>query len=261
MRAFLQNYLAGDDSPADINAPGDLFANENKPQWYAGLCNEDLSTLDALQVCSLRSQAQARIAESRPGTVIVKTHNYQGQFEGWPLHNLAVTAGAIYVVRNPLDVVLSVADHFGLSTDDAIAFINSEEAATGADEANMGSLLGSWSFHVQSWTEGAGDAVCVVRYEDMLEKPVKAFSAALALLQQPRDKARLKRAIRNSSFAALRKQESRHGFIERSENSRRFFREGRANQWRTVLTPEQVQAVVAANREQMARFNYLPKGY
>jgi hypothetical protein len=39
-----------------------------------------------------------------------------------------------------------------------------------------------------------------------------------------------------------------------------FFREGTAGQWRTILTPAQVSAVVSVHREQMARFGYVPPG-
>lgn len=260
MRAFLQNFLTDSDEPADINALDTFFANENTPDWYQGLTDIPLPELNPTQVCALRPQAQARISASRQGTVLVKTHNYLGEFEGFPLHNIGVTAGAIYVVRNPLDVVLSVADHFGFTLDEAIAFINSEEAATQNDELSMGSMLGSWSFHVETWTQPS-DVVCVVRYEDLLEKPVKTFTSVLGLLRQDKATPRIKRAVANSSFAALKKQENKAGFRERSAHSKRFFREGRKNQWREVLSREQIQAVVDANREQMKRFGYLPKGY
>jgi hypothetical protein len=39
-----------------------------------------------------------------------------------------------------------------------------------------------------------------------------------------------------------------------------FFREGKAGQWKKVLTKEQVAAIVSAHREQMARFGYVPAG-
>ncbi len=38
--------------------------------------------------------------------------------------HMDLTAGAIYVVRNPLDVCLSVADHYGASVDEAIRMMN-----------------------------------------------------------------------------------------------------------------------------------------
>ena len=69
---------------------------------------------------------------------------------------------------------------------------------------------------------------------------------------------RQRRAIDYSAFDALREQEAQRGFRERSLKSERFFREGVSGAWRTVLTQAQVDRIVAACGEQMARFGYLP---
>ena len=71
----------------------------------------------------------------------------------------------------------------------------------------------------------------------------------------------MKRAVEFSSFRRLKAQEQDKGFVERSPNSARFFRKGKKNQWRGVLSPDQVGAMVDAHREQMRRYKYLPPGY
>ena len=260
VRAFLQNYLADTDQPADINALDKYFADESKPNWYQPLVDGPLDDLSLKQVCELRPAVQKNIAESRAGSVFVKTHNILGAYNDLPLHEMSVTAGAVYVVRNPLDVVLSLADHFGLSIDDAIEFMNSTMTGSPTDEANVASVLSSWSDHVTSWT-ASSDSICVLRYEDLLAKPEKGFNDLVKFLGLTRDRRRLKRAIRFCSFAELRKQEKRQGFIERSPNSRRFFRSGKKNQWRTELNQDQIAKVIEAHRGEMQRFKYLPPGY
>lgn len=261
VRAFLQNYLDDGPRPADINALDSYFADESKPNWYAPYADRPLTELSLEEVCALRPRVHQDIAASRPGTLMVKTHNLLGAYDGIPLQDMSVTAGAVYVVRNPLDLVLSVADHFGLEADEAIIFINNEATGSPTDEANMASVLGSWSDHVASWTAGQGGNLHLMRYEDMLDKPAKAFAGLAAFLNLGREPARLKRALEFSSFRSLKAQEQEHGFVERSPNSRRFFRKGRKNQWRGVLSRDQVAAVVAAHREQMRRFKYLPPGF
>lgn len=52
--------------------------------------------------------------------------------------------------------------------------------------------------------------------------------------------------------------EEKAGFLERSEKAERFFRDGRAGQWKEVLTPAQIARIVDAHKEQMERFGYLP---
>jgi hypothetical protein len=245
------------DRPADINALDKYFADESKPNWYQPLVNEPVTNLSVEQICKLRPTVQRNIAASRPGSILVKTHNILGDFNGLPLHEMTVTAGAICIVRNPLDVVLSLADHFGLSLDDAIEFMNSDTTGTPTDEANVSSVLSSWSNHVQSWTSDS-ESTCVIRYEDLLAKPEKGFRKVVKFLGVKDDRSRLKRAVKFSSFSELRKQETRQGFVERSPNSQRFFRSGRQNLWRTKLSPEQVARIVDVHGDEMQRFKYLP---
>ena len=75
------------------------------------------------------------------------------------------------------------------------------------------------------------------------------------------DRDRIERALRNATFQSLASLESRSGFVEAVPGQARFFRAGTANQWRGVLTRDQVARVVASHREQMRRFGYLPAGY
>jgi Sulfotransferase domain len=89
-------------------------------------------------------------------------------------------------------------------------------------------------------------------------RPKKTFGAlAWHLLFKPSD-TELDDALKRSSFEQLREQEEKDGFRERPEKAERFFREGRADQWKDVLSPAQIKRIVDAHGEQMARFGYLP---
>ena len=97
-----------------------------------------------------------------------------------------------------------------------------------------------------------------MRYEDMLNDPERSFGAVVKFLGLNASRARLLKAIDQSSFKNMQAQEAQKGFEERSDKSGRFFREGRAGQWREILTPVQIEAVVSVHRQQMARFGYFP---
>jgi hypothetical protein len=107
----------------------------------------------------------------------------------------------------------------------------------------------------------ANERVLVLRYEDMLEKPAKAFAKIAKLVGLGQDRPRIERAIRHAGFQSLAAMEKKHGFIEASGKGARFFRKGRVNEWREALDREQVQRVIDAHREQMRRFGYVPAGY
>jgi len=98
-----------------------------------------------------------------------------------------------------------------------------------------------------------------MRYEDMLAEPQKTFGAlARHLLFKPTG-GELADAIKRSSFEQLKEQEEKDGFRERPDKAERLFRDGRAGQWKEILTPAQIKRIVDAHGEQMARFGYLPK--
>lgn len=260
LRAFIYNLIEKPAYPGRIAELPKYFESESDPRWYmpflGGKMPQDCSSEE---IMALKSVVHREIAASRPrGSIFTKTHNRFGNFNDHPLHEISVTAGAIYIVRNPLDVVLSTADHFGVSTDEAIDFMANTETGTPSNMENVASFLGSWSSHVASWTNQEHKGIVVVRYEDMLDKPMKAFGQVAKLLGRGKDKSGLKRAIRFSSFSELRKQEIRDGFVERSQESKSFFRKGQKNQWVDELHAEQVAKIVEQHREQMDRFNYIP---
>lgn len=72
---------------------------------------------------------------------------------------------------------------------------------------------------------------------------------------------RLRDAVEKSAFARFRGQEEVVGFDEKPASAERFFREGRAGQWRTALDDRQIRTIVTAHREAMQRFGYVPEGY
>lgn len=261
LRAFLANLLANRPEPLPLKALSQYCDDEARPERYSALAGRPSHELSLGELCALRAEVQAQIAAAGPGTRFVKTHNCAGVYDGYPLHHPQLTVGAVYVVRNPLDVAISMADHFGLSLDAAIERLASEHTGTANDALFVTQVLGSWSQHVASWADKAGPRVLIVRYEDLLLKPAKHFAKIAKLVGLDRDRARIERAIRHARFDSLARDERQHGFIEAADSRRAFFRVGRAHQWREALSREQIQRIVDAHREQMARFDYLPPGY
>jgi len=210
------------------------------------------------QIAAARARVQQHLADLVEGLIFAKTHQALALDRGHPTINFSVTAGAIYIIRNPLDVAISYAHHLSASIDAAIDLMNLNYDETAVTETQVYELYGSWSQHVLSWTRKPHPAIFVMRYEDMLAEPQKTFGAlARHLLFKPSD-SELADAIDRSSFERLREQEEKAGFRERPEKAERFFRDGRAGQWKEVLTPAQIQRIVDANHEQMQRFGYLP---
>ncbi len=70
--------------------------------------------------------------------------------------------------------------------------------------------------------------VLVVRYEDMLGRPVRAFGTISQFLGLKPNELQLSAAIGKSSFEVLAAQEREKGFSEKPKVAQRFFRAGKA---------------------------------
>lgn len=261
IRTFIHNYLTNKRN--DINTIHQHSIDEVKSFRYQKYLsgNQQTTELSVDEICSIRPMVQADIAAAAESTVFVKSHNFQGQYKNYPLHNWSVSSGAIYVVRNPLDVVISLSHYFDYTIDEAIDYMADEMAGTPNETENVPQVITSWSLNVSSWTAEDSRNLLVLKYEDLLANPKKAFRKVESLLGLKKDPKRLMNAIKNSSFNQLKKQEQSFGFVEKHEHANSFFRKGVANQWQQVLSEAQVKRIVDTHREQMQRFKYIPKGY
>ena len=212
---------------------------------------------DWREIVAVRPQVQSAIAERAERMVLIKTHSAMGRIHDMPTINLAASAGAIYIVRNPLDIAVSLAPTAGISIDDAITVMETPQFANRTTEHAAFEMWGSWSEHVESWTGKKQSPVLVVRYEDMLADPIAAFLRVTGHLRESPAPGQVAKAVELASFERARAQEDKFGFAERPEGASQFFRAGRAGQWRDSLTEAQVGRITAAHAAQMRRFGYL----
>ncbi|HVJ52617.1 MAG TPA: sulfotransferase domain-containing protein [Aliidongia sp.] len=258
LRAFLHNYLRRPAEPYDINRLSDFTVAENDAAHFELHAPGPASAYSIEQVQRLRPLVHRDLTQAFPDLVFVKTHNAVGNAAGRPLLTPEVTAGAIYMLRDPRDIAISYSRHTGLSLDATIAFMAEPGAAAGGDDSKVFEQLGTWSGHVLSWTPVLHPRLLTLRYEDMLDDPRHSFGKVVRFLGGEPPPDRLERAIGFSSFATLRTQEQSHGFVERPATSSAFFRAGQARQWREALSRAQISRIERDHGDQMRRFGYLP---
>lgn len=258
LRAFLANLFQNPAQPLPINRLPDFVLGDNFLIHYERYSGKKASDLTEADFDRLRPQVHAWFAQSKGDSVLVKTHSACALVEGRPLITPAATAGAIYVVRNPLDVAMSYANHYQVSVERAVELLCDDQHILPPAGDQLAQYLMSWSSHVKSWTEAKDLRVHVMRYEDMVAAPLKAYGALVRFLGLPKDLPRLKKALRFSSFRELQAQEQAGGFIEaRPDGKSRFFRAGEVGQWRGAMDQDLVDRLIAANRETMEAYGYL----
>lgn len=259
MRVFLANLILDEPEPLPLPRINDVCSSEPNEVWFAPLTDKPVSALGNKKIASLRTRAQERAVSLNQNIIPMKTHSLCGKDFGYPTISAKASIGVIYIVRDPRDVVISAADHYGLTVDQAIEMMADHKArGRGTPGTTVQELMGSWSDHVKSWTRWKDTPLMVLRYEDMLADPLGQLGMVARKIGITQDAARIKKAVEFSSFKNLQAQEAQTGFIEKSEHSRRFFRSGRAGGWREKLTPVQAAAIERDHAVQMRRFGYLP---
>lgn len=259
MRVFLANLILDEPEPLALQRINEVCSSEPNEVWFRPLVNKPVSTLSQKRIASLRTRAQERAVSINKNIMPMKTHSLCGKEHGYPIISPKATVGVIYIVRDPRDVAISAADHYGLTIDQTIEMMADHEARGRGKPGNtVHELMGSWSDHVRSWTRWKHSPLMVLRYEDMLADSLGQFGMVARKLGITQDEARIRKAVEFASFKQLQAQEAATGFIEKSEHSQRFFRSGRAGNWREKLTSAQVAAIERIHGEQMRRFGYLP---
>jgi aryl sulfotransferase len=264
LRVFLANYQTAEPEPLELTEL--LFRPESMRlaiasnrwafDWATGLESSDLTRKE---VAHLRAAAHQWMADHLEGPRYIKVHDaYQTPGQP-PLFPAEATSAIVYQVRSPLDVAVSWARHSGIDLDESIEFLNDPRACLtpGPGQPQLEEWLGSWSAHVRDWLDAGRDSpLHVVRYEDLLAKPVEVFTELVAFLGLEVIPEQVARAVELSRFERLKALEAEHGFHERPSESEAFFREGRSGGWREVLSPAQAESIVEAHGEVMQRLGY-----
>lgn len=268
-RLLLANFLADAESMVPINSLRESLsgiASYGKGRFddVMGVAPGDCTNDEVEMLLPRLYRAYAAQAATAGRVLFCKAHDaFRDTAAGEPLFPDDVTVGAIYVVRNPLDVVVSSAFYVGHADfAKSIARLN-DQGATSAAPWHFVQRLSDWSGHVRSWTTAAAFPVLTVRYEDLLEDTVAELKRIVAFLDLDggrSDEGRLRRAVAFSEFGRLRESEECEGFTGNGlSNPGFFFRSGKAGDWRRHLSATQVSEVVRAHGETMAAFGYVPR--
>ncbi|HZW26304.1 MAG TPA: sulfotransferase domain-containing protein [Gallionella sp.] len=259
-RAFLYNYLHSGEQPADINELR-LGRMPSLRNWIDEVLGFDSSELSEDEVELLRPDVYRW--ENTSGEISYrKTHDaYTYLPDGEPLFPVEGMLGAIYIIRNPLDVAVSYSHYNHCSIDRAIEQMGKNLYLSLSSnkrlDMHVRQHLLTWSQHVASWVDAPGIRAETLRYEDMQSAPINAFTRLVRFLGLPDDEERIARAVRFSEFNTLKAQEISNGFKDSPTGVQDFFRKGIVGDWENVLTETQVHRIIADHGEIMARFGYL----
>ena len=259
-RALLANLDAAENGPMDINAMSTLgaIASDRREFEEATLVDSGLLSHDDIDL--LRPRVYERSLANCSKRLWIKVHDaYTLTASGEPIFRNS-TSRAVYLVRDPRDVAVSLSRHMDCTIDKAIKLLSKDDGALAASRKGIGpqlrqKLLG-WSRHVTSWLDQSDIPAHLVRYEDLVAATAEFFAAALAFAGQCATPSEIERSVRHSDFAELQRQEKANGFRECMSRTEPFFHSGKVGTWRSHLTAKQAAAIVEAHSGVMTRLGY-----
>ena len=179
----------------------------------------------------------------------IKTHSSLIEYRGNSFTNKNLSLGAIYIVRDPRNLITSMTHHYSLNYEQAYSKLINEkqtllEKSTDGDYSNF-TFLGSWSSHYKSWKNTKDFKTLFIKYEDLENNKLETFNKIVNFInslkkdQSTVDEKRFKNAINSTNFSNLRNKEENEGFEESvyssSGEKKRFFNLGFNNRWQKIL--------------------------
>ena len=204
----------------------------------------------------------------------LKTHSYFFNIDNNPFTDLNNTLGAIYIIRDPRNVVTSYAHHFAMSVDDAadqlVNSINIGGDLTSDKPSDRTKVyLGSWSSNFNSWKSlKTPGKYLLVKYEDLINNKKETFLKMLEFIHKLKkvrfvvDNTKLDNAIASTNFKKMQNLEKEKGFIESKIDNKTgknipFFNLGENNKWENSLNSEIVKKIENTLEKEMLELGYL----
>lgn len=260
-RILLANYFAQETEEGyDINRLREFIPADTSPaHWNAFAAGEAASpTLEWSWSNRLRFIDYFRKLPKPHAFAGLKTHTANVAALGQDAFKFQQSDRIIYIVRHPLDVLLSYADYNGRDLQSAIDIMCASGTVVQNPSLGGVEVRGSWVEHVSSWLSKAQCPLLLVRYEELRGNTERVLRDMLAFLHAPIDPDKVKRAVAASRFDKVQAQEQAHSFVEApgTLKSGSFFRRGESLQWLRELAPEQAYRLADACEPVMSKLGY-----
>jgi len=207
---------------------------------------------------------------------LLKTHNAICNINGNNFTDRFNTAAAIYIVRDPRNLITSLAHHYEINLISAYEFLtnkrkiifpkkfsNRKNDTTDPEDFNF---LSDWSSHYLSWKNINFCPIKIFKYEDFLVNTEEIFLSILSFLKKflkfELNKEKIKNALKSTSFTNLSRMEKIEGFHESASSivtkkKIKFFNLGKENNWKRLLDKKTALSIENEFKKTMIDLKYL----
>jgi len=202
-----------------------------------------------------------------------KTHNTFGKVNNCDFTNKDNSAGCIYIVRDPRNVITSLENHYEMNHEEALKWITNlnkyiyDVHKIKEDGYSNFQFISSWSMNYKSWRVQKKIPIKIIQYEDLLKETYVVFKDIIEFINKTlnikeevnRDK--LKNSVNSTYFNKLKSDEKKNGFVEavpskKNEKKIPFFNLGPDNDWRKILDKDQQLNLTKIFKEDLIELGY-----
>ena len=202
-----------------------------------------------------------------------KTHNTFGKVNNCDFTNKDNSAGCIYIVRDPRNVITSLENHYEMNHEEALKWITNlnkyiyDVHKIKEDGYSNFQFISSWSMNYKSWRVQKKIPIKIIQYENLLKETYVVFKDIIEFINKTlnikeevnRDK--LKNSVNSTYFNKLKSDEKKNGFVEavpskKNERKIPFFNLGPDNDWRKILDKDQQLNLTKIFKEDLIELGY-----
>ena len=201
-----------------------------------------------------------------------KTHNFLGTLGGNKFTDLKNTIGAVYIVRDPRNVITSYKNHFELTYENALEYMLNEKRFTydqsKKDDFSDFQFVSSWEKNYQSWMYNKAFPTMFIKYENLHNETFAVFKSLINFIDEvcknkkKFNKKKAQNALLSTSFSKLKKIEQQKGFSESlisSDNKNKipFFFLGPENDWKKKINKNFQKKINSAFKKNLSELKYI----
>ena len=200
----------------------------------------------------------------------IKTHHLNCKIGDHNFTNKHNTLATIYIVRDPRNLVNSIANHFSYTLEESKNFLFSPRILTGnkyfgeLNNGNVPLILGTWNEHYNFWKHKNKDYL-LIKYEDLISQPKIELEKLIDFLGKympiKTNNKKNNKIIENTSFEKLQNLEKMGTFKENAYQlpkvKKTFFHLGPKNNWRGKLDNNIKDEIELKFESEMKELGYL----
>ena len=245
LRALLTSYFYSENGNFDFDILKKIsqFPSKNHFKDYPNLFKNIPDTAE------FWIEAQEKI-NSDGKFRLFKTHNAYLDINNFSFTNRKNTAGCIYIIRDPRNILTSVGNHFEHNYEQALNFMINDKNLLHQkiDNRFLGfQFLSSWKNHYNSWISRKEFPIKIIKYEDLEKNTIKVLEEVInfinnvAKFDRTFDKQKGLKCVESTKYENLKKLEEEFGFKEAAIGQKtgkkiKFFNLGSDNKWQNILS-------------------------